>query len=433
MSMLAAFALPHPPIAIEKIGRGEERNIQSTIDAYHQISKIIADIQPDTIIISSPHAPYLRDGFFVGSSDKANGDFSRFNHPEISYSFNIDKDIAIALREVNDHIRLYESGDLGVDHGVLVPLEFIHQQGSYQWVIMGISTLSKEEHKQLGRDILNVSEKSGKKVVFIASGDLSHRLKHDGPYGYIKEGAIFDKKITDILASGRFELLDSLDAELCEKAGECGLLGLHVLSGVLEGKAYTSQLHSYEGPFGVGYAIASFMLKQKDLYVDLARRTIEHYVKKREMLKIEENDNNSLLFQPSSGVFVSIHRQGRLRGCIGTIEPVRKNLGSEIMFNAVAACARDPRFYPVSVSELKDLDISVDILTEPQKISSKSELDVKRFGVIVEAGSRRGLLLPDLEGIDSVDQQIQIAKRKARIEMDEQVELYKFEVVRHHD
>jgi MEMO1 family protein len=433
MSMLAAFALPHPPIAIEKIGRGEERNIQSTIDAFHQISKIIADIKPDTIIISSPHAPYLRDGFFVGSSKSAKGDFSRFNHPEISYSFDIDKEFASALREVNDHVRLYDSDDLGVDHGVLVPLEFIHQQGSYRWVISGISTLSKEEHIQLGRDILNVSEKSGKKTVFIASGDLSHRLKHDGPYGYIKEGAIFDKKITDVLSSGNFDLLNSLDDSLCEKAGECGLRGLYVLAGVLQNQTYVSQLHSYEGPFGVGYAVASFMLKQKDPYVDLARKTIEHYVKKREMLKLEETNENSLLFQQSSGVFVSIHRQGRLRGCIGTIEPVRKNLGSEIMFNAVSACARDPRFYPVSVSELKDLEISVDILTEPQKISNKSMLDVKRFGVIVVAGSRRGLLLPDLDGIDSVDQQIQIAKRKAGIEADEQVELYRFEVVRHHD
>jgi AmmeMemoRadiSam system protein A len=151
------------------------------------------------------------------------------------------------------------------------------------------------------------------------------------------------------------------------------------------------------------------------------------------MLKLEETDDNSFLFESSSGVFVSIHRQGRLRGCIGTIEPVRKNLGSEIMFNAVAACARDPRFYPVSVSELKDLDISVDILTEPQRISNKSELDVKRFGVIVVAGSRRGLLLPDLEGIDSIDQQVLIAKRKAGIEVNETVELYRFEVVRHHD
>jgi AmmeMemoRadiSam system protein A len=150
------------------------------------------------------------------------------------------------------------------------------------------------------------------------------------------------------------------------------------------------------------------------------------------MLKLEDIGDSSLI-QPSSGVFVSIHKQGRLRGCIGTIEPIRKNLALEIIFNAVAACARDPRFYPVSESELKDLEISVDVLTEPEKISDKKELNVQRFGVIVVSGSRRGLLLPDLEGIDSVEQQIIIAKRKAGIEVDEVVELYRFEVVRHHD
>jgi MEMO1 family protein len=433
MSMLAAFALPHPPIAIEKIGRGEERNIQSTIDAYHQVSKIIADIQPDTIIISSPHAPYLRDGFFVGSSEKARGDFSRFGRPEISHTFDIDKEFTSDLRKVNPHVRLYDSDDVGVDHGVLVPFDFIHQQGSYRWVILGISTLSKEAHRQLGRDILRVSEQSGKKTVFIASGDLSHRLKHDGPYGYIKEGAIFDKKITDMLSSGDFSVLNSLDDSLCEKAGECGLRGLYVLAGILESQTYVSHLHSYEGPFGVGYAVASFMLKQVDPYVDLARKTIEHYVKKREMLKLEDMGDHLSIHQPSSGVFVSIHKQGRLRGCIGTIEPIRKNLALEIMYNAISACARDPRFYPVSVGELKDLEISVDILSQPVKISSIHELDVKRYGVIVVEGQRRGLLLPDLDGIDSVDQQVLIAKRKAGIEVDESVELYRFEVVRHHD
>jgi AmmeMemoRadiSam system protein A len=368
----------------------------------------------------------------VGSSEKAGGDFSRFGHPEVRSTFEIDQEFAQELREINDRVRLYDSDDLGVDHGVMVPLDFIHQRGSYRWVIIGISTLSANEHKQLGKDVMRVSEKSGKKTIFIASGDLSHRLKHDGPYGYIKEGAIFDKKVTGILSSGNFENIDLLDESLCEKAGECGLRGLHVLAGVLQGQTYISKLHSYEGPFGVGYAVASFLIKQKDPYVDLARRTIDLYVKKREMLKLEDIGDSSLI-QPSSGVFVSIHKQGRLRGCIGTIEPIRKNLALEIIFNAVAACARDPRFYPVSESELKDLEISVDVLTEPEKISDKKELDVQRFGVIVVSGSRRGLLLPDLEGIDSVEQQILIAKRKAGIEVDEVVELYRFEVVRHHD
>jgi AmmeMemoRadiSam system protein A len=286
----------------------------------------------------------------------------------------------------------------------------------------------------LGCDIRTVSEKLGKKTVFIASGDLSHRLKHDGPYGYVKEGAIFDQRITEILSSGNFDLLDSLDESLCEKAGECGLRGLHVLAGVLEGCQFEPELLSYEGPFGVGYAIASFILdNRKDPYVDLARKTIEHYVNHRQIVKLEDITQLSELYQPSSGVFVSIHRQGRLRGCIGTIEPVRKNLGTEIIYNAVAACARDPRFYPVAPMELKDLEISVDVLTKAEKISHKSELDVRRFGVIVVSKERRGLLLPDLEGIDSIDHQVAIARRKAGIDPDEPIDLYRFEVVRHHD
>ncbi len=434
MSMLAAFVLPHPPIAIAAIGRGEERNIQSTIDAYHQVSNIIADIQPDIIVISSPHAPYLKDGFFVGCSASAMGDFSRFGHPEIKGPLSLDPIFAKELRTINDRVQLIDSGNLEVDHGVMVPVHFIHQQGSYRWLITGVSSMSKQEHRQLGRDIFAVSEKLGKRTVFIASGDLSHRLKHEGPYGYVKEGAIFDQKITEILSSGDFGLLDSLDESLCEKAGECGLRGLHVLAGVLEGNHITPKLLSYEGPFGVGYAVASFLIdKKKEPYVDLARKTIERYVNHREISKLEDITQLSEFYQPSSGVFVSIHRQGRLRGCIGTIEPARKNLGTEIIYNAIAACARDPRFYPVASTELKDLEISVDVLTMPEKINSKSELNVRRYGVIVVSGSRRGLLLPDLEGIDSIDQQVSIARRKAGIDPDEPVELYRFEVVRHHD
>lgn len=434
MSLHAAFVLPHPPIAIAAIGRGEERNIQSTIDAYHQVSKIIAEINPEIIVISSPHAPFLKDGFFVRNSESITGDFSRFGHPEIKETLLTDPSFAKELRSINHRVRLADMETSEVDHGVMVPVHFIHQQGSYRWLITGISPMSKQEHLQLGRDIRAVSEKLGKKTVFIASGDLSHRLKHDGPYGYVKEGAIFDQRITEILSSGNFGLLDSLDESLCEKAGECGLRGLHVLAGVLEGRQCKPKLLSYEGPFGVGYAVASFLIdKKKDPYVDLARKTIEHYVNHHQIVKPEDVMHLSEFYQPSSGVFVSIHRQGRLRGCIGTIEPVRKNLGTEIIYNAVAACARDPRFYPVASMELKDLEISVDVLTKAEKISDKSELDVHRFGVIVVSGDRRGLLLPDLEGIDSIDHQVAIARRKAGIDPDEPVDLYRFEVVRHHD
>ena len=131
--------------------------------------------------------------------------------------------------------------------------------------------------------------------------------------------------------------------------------------------------------------------------------------------------------------FVSIHEHGKLRGCIGTISPVRDCLAQEIIDNAVSASTRDPRFDPIRAGELKWLEISVDVLGDPEPVSSPDELDVKRYGVIVTKGRKRGLLLPDLDGVDTVEEQISIAKSKAGIaDWDKKVELQRFEVVRHH-
>jgi AmmeMemoRadiSam system protein A len=137
------------------------------------------------------------------------------------------------------------------------------------------------------------------------------------------------------------------------------------------------------------------------------------------------------LLQERSGVFVSIHEYGELRGCIGTTEPTQANVAEEIIANAIAASSEDPRFTPIEAWELPYLDLSVDVLSPSEKIPDKSQLDVKKYGVIVEHGNHRGLLLPNLEGVDSVDQQIAIAKRKAGLDEDANVTLYRFEVVRH--
>ena len=139
------------------------------------------------------------------------------------------------------------------------------------------------------------------------------------------------------------------------------------------------------------------------------------------------------LLTRQAGAFVSIHEHGKLRGCIGTISPVRDCVAREIIDNAVSASTRDPRFDPIRADELKWLEISVDVLGEAEPISSAAELDVKRYGVIVSKGRKRGLLLPDLDGVDTVEEQISIAKSKAGIaDWDNNVELQRFEVVRHH-
>ena len=168
----------------------------------------------------------------------------------------------------------------------------------------------------------------------------------------------------------------------------------------------------------------------EDPYVQLARKSLESYILYRRTLPVPSNLPAELVSR-RAGAFVSLHKNGLLRGCIGTISPVADTLAEEIIQNAVSASSRDPRFPPVRPEELKDLEISVDVLGEPEKVLSEEELDVKRYGVIVTSGMRRGLLLPDLEGVDTVSEQIEIARQKAGIRAGEKVSLQRFEVVRH--
>ncbi len=168
----------------------------------------------------------------------------------------------------------------------------------------------------------------------------------------------------------------------------------------------------------------------EDPLVRLARCTIETYV--REEHAIAAPDSLTDEMAQRRGVFVSLHRGGDLRGCIGTIEPVRPNVAEEIIANAISAATRDPRFSPLQPHELDDLDISVDVLTEPEPVESMDQLDPKVYGVIVEKGQRRGLLLPDLEGIESAQHQVSIALQKAWIGPHEAYKMYRFRVIRHH-
>ena len=162
--------------------------------------------------------------------------------------------------------------------------------------------------------------------------------------------------------------------------------------------------------------------------VELAKKTVETYVKQGKTPHPKELTPE---MRQRAGVFVSIHKLDQLRGCIGTIEPEKDNVAEEIITNAVSSATRDPRFPPIAPNELDQLDYSVDVLTTPEPIPNQDQLDPKKYGVIVEAGFKRGLLLPDLEGVDSVDYQIEICRLKAGIAPDEPIKLYRFEVRRY--
>lgn len=228
------------------------------------------------------------------------------------------------------------------------------------------------------------------------------------------------------------------------------------MAGTLDGLAVSTQMLSHEGTFGVGYGVCTYLVtgedasrccldawkkhqkkkleekrQKEDAYVRLARAAVVSWVSERRKPVLTE-DLPSEMLQDQAGVFVSIHKEGKLRGCIGTILPVRKNIAEEIIENGISAAVRDPRFSPVRPEELEALEISVDVLGEPEKICSKDELDVKRYGVIVTKGFCRGLLLPNLDGVDTVDEQLSIALRKAGLsEREKDFEMERFEVVRH--
>ncbi len=161
--------------------------------------------------------------------------------------------------------------------------------------------------------------------------------------------------------------------------------------------------------------------------VRLAKEAVESYIGKGKVLRPRELTPE---MRERAGVFVSLHKHGQLRGCIGTFEPTKDNVAEEIITNAISSATMDPRFPSVTASELDDLEYSVDILTKPEPVTDFSQLDPKEYGVIVESGWKKGLLLPDLEGVDSVEEQIGICRLKASISVSEPVNLYRFQVRR---
>lgn len=461
MGVSGAFMLPHPPIIIPSIGKGEESRIGKTAAAYREAAGRIRRMEPETIVLLSPHQTMYADYFHISPGNGARGDFGAFGAREEAMEVLYDTEFVRALcRRAN--AQGLAAGTLGerernLDHGTMVPLYFINScWSSYRLVRIGLSGLPLTMHYELGKCIRETADRLGRRSVIVASGDLSHRLKEDGPYGYQEEGPAYDRQIMEVMGNGDFGRLFAFPETFCEKAGECGHRSFVVMAGALDGVEVKAEALSYEGPFGVGYGICCYeaggdgpgrrflemyeeqerqriqaIREREDAYVGLARRAVEEYVSANTVLSVPE-DLPEELYRSRAGAFVSIKEAGALRGCIGTIEAVQPSLAEEIIENAVSACSRDPRFPAVERRELGRLEISVDVLGEKERIASPEELDVKRYGVIVSNGARRGLLLPDLEGVDTAEQQIAIARNKAGIAEGETVTLERFEVVRHH-
>ena len=446
-SIVFAGIAPHPPIMVPEVGRDAIVDVRSSIDAMSDLAERVIRNGAETVVIISPHAPLEPDAFVAYDGPRLHADFANFRAPGTTVEAELDEQLLeeIARNSLEQNLSTIRIKGDDLDHGTAVPLYFLQRNGWHGRVVaLGYSFLSNQDHLRFGHCIRRGVEKLGRPVAFVASGDLSHRLMPDAPAGYNPQAHLFDEEVVEAIRSCATERIVNVDQELRRLAGECGYRSMLVAIGVAEGSEPHCEVLSYEAPFGVGYLVAQLLseppavagglthgVAETSELPTLARHVVETFIATGKV--IDTAEDLSELLNARAGCFVSIKTlDGDLRGCIGTIEPVKDSLAEELIANAVSAATRDPRFSPVREDELPGLRYSVDVLTTPEPCRLE-DLDPKNYGVIVENrdGVRRGLLLPDLEGIDTAAKQVEIASRKAGIAPDSNVRLWRFRADRY--
>lgn len=430
---------------VPEVGRESLGRVIDSIDAMAELTKRLIDSGAESVIVISPHAPLEADSFVAYDGPEVVGDFSHFSAPDTYFTAKVDVELLASIKETAaaEGYEVLNLGSHDLDHGTAVPLYFLFRNGwEGKVVTLGYSFLSNEDHLRFGSCIKRAVDRVGRRVAFIASGDLSHRLKPHAPAGYNPDAHVFDEQVVDALRSNAPQQISRIEHGLRRLAGECGYRSMLVAIGASSDLPLSCEVLSYEAPFGVGYLVAQLTNQPRvsereqplaNDYLDppaLARQAVESYIRHGEILD-PRGFEQGLLGGPAP-CFVSLKTlDGDLRGCIGTIEPGRDTLAQEIVANAISAATNDPRFDPVRIQELPNLKYSVDVLFPPEETALEA-LDPNVFGVIVEdqSGARRGLLLPAIPGITDAKHQVEIAARKGGISPGEPIKLWRFKVER---
>ncbi|MCL5056778.1 MAG: AmmeMemoRadiSam system protein A [Actinobacteria bacterium] len=466
MPVVFCGVCPHPPIMVPEVGKEQSDIVIKSRKAMLELGRRLKESGARSLVIISPHGPVFRDGIALNTGKALKGSLKGFGAPRVSFDLENDLQLASAIdRRARDAgiitLMMDESAagqyqvSLDLDHGLIVPLYFIREAGvDLPVAVVYMGLLPPDQLYRFGMAIGEAVEESGKKVAVIASGDLSHCLTADAPAGYNPRGREFDREMVRLLGGADVMGIINMESDLVEKAGECGLRPITMMLGALDGRKVNAEVLSYEGPFGVGYLVAALTpgdgeagrefgrtigesrrsmdesrKKREGFLPRVAREALENYARGKKY-NVSPADVPGEFSKPA-GVFVSLKKDGQLRGCIGTILPRYGSIVEETVNNAISAGHRDPRFYPLDPGEIDGLDISVDVLYPPEPVQGLAELDPLRYGVIVKSGRKQGLLLPNLEGIDTVEEQVEIARQKAGIAAGDPVELERFEVIRH--
>ena len=338
----------------------------------------------------------------------------------------IDSELAKQILATSSYLE-EDSGAHQYEHSIEVQIPFLQYfKKDFRLVPIMLAYSTTATYKEIGKELAKAIKDLNRQVVIIASSDMTHYEPQESAQWKDTQAI---EAILDLDEDELLKRVDKLRISMCGYAPAVSLI-----SAAKELGAKRAELVRYQtsgditGDYISVVGYAGVILKGMSPLASLAKRTVETFVKES---KIPEPEELTPEMKQKAGVFVSIHKFGQLRGCIGTFEPTKDNVAQETIINAISSATRDPRFSPVAPDELKDLAYNVDVLTKPEPIDSKDQLDPKKYGVIVESGVRKALLLPDLEGVDSVDYQIEICCHKAGIMPDEPIKLYRFEVKRY--
>jgi len=436
-SIVCAVLMCHAPIVIPAIAGDEARSCSATTQAMRSTAQALVAHEPDVIVLISPHAPRRADSIGVVFEEQLRGDFSRFRHPELALSVRGAPSAAQLLAshaQAHDVATHFLPGH-ALDHGSTVPLFFVHEAGYRGRVLLlSLPYPGGSLERRLGVALAEAAAASGERWAILASGDMSHRLSRSAPAGFDPRAQEFDAAFVSAVRDGDLRRAVAPDPALAELAAQDVVQSTEVAAAALQYRAQGTRVFAYEAPFGVGY-LEALLFSDRDktdlpaperppvVLAEIALAAIHH------ALRGEPYAPPSLPapWDQPRAVFVTLRSpDGELRGCIGRTEPSLPQLADEVADCAVSAATRDYRMPSVRSSELASLRLEVSVLHPPAPIADARDLDPARFGVVVEHGKRRGVLLPAIDGIDTVEKQLQIALHKAGIEPNAPYQMQRF-------
>lgn len=406
-------------------------------------------LRPDGVVVISPHSPRRHGAFGLWHGEQLRGSLAAFGAAGSEFELPIDVELRsrVAAECKAEGCATWAIREAELDHGAVVPLWFLVAAG---WkgptLVISLNHPGEGGLTGLGRAIRGAARALSRRVVVIASGDMSHRLLPGAPCGFEPRAGDFDRELIDLLRRGEYRKLERIEPGLQDLAAEDALDSTLVAVAAGDWSSTGHRVLSYEGPFGVGYGVA-VLLDQSTTDVEIHPETAKEEKAEhpgRELPGIARRSIEAALNgeseTPPSGregylgaqraVFVTLRDgDGELRGCVGSLWPRMRSMAEETWAMARDAAFRDARFPRVRSEELDGLRVEVSVLQPSEPVATAADLDPDVYGVMVRTGDgRRGVLLPGIPEIRTADQQLEIARRKGGIRPEEPVQLERFRI-----